>query len=113
MVYWCDHCDCAVENPRWERRIEIHTEVDTRCEEEMELPICPKCGEELAEEAEKCMGCGDYVPARETLCDFCRDVVEFEYRRMIKTVADRIDRSLNIAEDCFDEWEATRKEIAW
>jgi len=102
-MYWCEHCDHEVENPRYVKVEEVHWEVDTRRIEEMEMVICPDCGEELVE-AELCEICGEYIAPDKILCEWCEDVMGFEYDALIDRLCQRLDCDKEVAIYQFDEW---------
>jgi len=102
-MYWCEECGHEVSSPRYVKVEEVHWEVDTRRIEEMESVVCPDCGHELVE-AENCEICGEYIAPDKILCEWCEDVMDFEYDKMIATIAERCGCDTETAFYQFDEW---------
>ena len=86
--YYCQRCDEFVpeSDANVDTHTEIHREVDTRSEEEWYTLHCPHCGDELVEEARKCI-CGE--PIRDDgrhLCPDCFDDMETMFEDMRREV---------------------------
>jgi len=69
MTMWCENCKRAVD-----------TEVKKMTDEhgyEFGLAYCLDCGTETYREAGKCVVCGHDIAPGESLCEKCRDEIEY------------------------------------
>lgn len=88
-MMWCDNCKKAVE-PSSHNEYEI-PDANVGGYETIQVLTCPVCGQEVYQEAEECVMCGELIAPGEALCGLCAE----EIGAMVTTLAEglKIDRA--------------------